>query len=682
MHPSEPPTTASPTTPDPNSTASHSGRLAEIKAQWKAKKEGSASPWEEVARLQREANNPLHNKHAKLPPLPQQHGSLWTCPRTGLVVPKTPLENLLWRNQLREAAEMDESLQDQLYTACQESCLFWINAFAMTYRQKMTGADGRERPVHGDDCHVPFITWLCQDAAVEDILLSISDGRDLAIRKSRDMGASWLCSTVFHWYWQFQPNKSFKEVSRKEDLVDKRGDMDSLFEKHRYLLRWQPDWLRPKAVRDNYMLLENRENGSVIRGESTNAHVGQGGRNTAILLDEFGRVDNGDEILLSTADTTSCRIVNSTPSGPGTSFHRIIREKRFHIVELPWWTHPEKGVGAKPIATPNGDIRWSNAWYEDQCTRRAKKDIAQNLDMDFGQAGDMFFDGKAVQRHKDNCATAPLVRVDLGWKTDYSIEDKAEIISHRRWQKLTAMMGESKGDWRIWVPLVDGRPPQNYTYVFGIDTSLGSGSSNSVATVIAVEINQVVGKLWSAFMSPEEFAEHVAMGGVWFGGKQGSAFLCWENNGPGGVLGRQLVRKLDYPRFYRQKLDDKVTIHKTPKWGWNSNKGRKMALLHFYREAVEHTRLVNPCAESLDEAMDYIIGPNGTPIPGKIREETAGGQELHGDHVIADALAWMAAEDRRKDAQRDTPGKAPGGSFADRRAKFKRSRQRDNAWSA
>jgi hypothetical protein len=148
-------------------------------------------------------------------------------------------------------------------------------------------------PDRGHEAHYPFITWAVQDEFIGELQDAIDGGHDTLINKSRDMGASWLCLSVLHWYWQFRPPVSFLEVSRKEELVDKAGSMDSLFEKHRYLLRWQPAWLRPRRIDDKYMHLGNLDLGSAIEGESTNGDAGRGGRKTAVLLDEFAAVPNG-----------------------------------------------------------------------------------------------------------------------------------------------------------------------------------------------------------------------------------------------------------------------------------------------------------------------------------------------------------------------------------------------------
>jgi hypothetical protein len=43
--------------------------------------------------------------------------------------------------------------------------------------------------------------------------------------------------------------------------------------------------------------------------------------------------------------------------------------------------------------------------------------------------------------------------------------------------------------------------------------------------------------------------------------------------------------------------------------------------------------------------LAYVLDGNGRVIPGRLRDESTGARENHGDRVIALALAWMALDD-------------------------------------
>jgi len=153
---------------------------------------------------------------------------------------------------------------------------------------KEIDATGRERPVITP--HTPFVLWDCQRVAASEIIAGVRDGRDVVVRKTRDMGASWLLSAIAVWGWMFHGWQSLL-VSRVEDLVDRTGDPDSLFWKVDYLIASQPEWLLPAKPERfakggewrQHMMLRHPESGATIAGQASTEHIGRGGRRTLIL---------------------------------------------------------------------------------------------------------------------------------------------------------------------------------------------------------------------------------------------------------------------------------------------------------------------------------------------------------------------------------------------------------------
>lgn len=99
------------------------------------------------------------------------------------LVPKGFDENLRWRIEMIRAARASAADQAALRRMCSEDILFYVNAFCWTY-------DPRR-----DDPTVPFITYPFQDEVFADLDASIGR-RDICIKKSRDMGASWMLCTL------------------------------------------------------------------------------------------------------------------------------------------------------------------------------------------------------------------------------------------------------------------------------------------------------------------------------------------------------------------------------------------------------------------------------------------------------------------------------------------------------
>jgi hypothetical protein len=586
----------------------------------------------------------------------------------------------LWRKNLRQAAINDLDLRVYLLSACQHSFHFWINAFCWTYRQKYVDGRGNERLIKGEESHHPMITWPIQDETATELIEAINHGTDVNLEKSRDMGASWLVLYITDWYFLFQKNVNIGLVSRKEVLVDNRGDMDSLFEKIRYNHRMMPGWMLPKMY-ERYMHLQNRELNSTIAGESTNQDVGRGGRKTFYVVDEAAAITNAEEIESSLSQNTPCQIWVSTPKGPMTQFHVRLKEGRGKRIQMPWWRHPEKSRGAKQLVDPDsGHIKWTSPWYEKLPEKMSRKTLAQEVDMSHGQAGDIFFDYNELERHRRDHEQKPYQVGDIVARDAWTEEELTRIIQEGKQQEFVFIAGHGASPWRLWINLIDNRPPQHLTYVFGIDVGNGAGESNSVITVKAREIGMIVAKWWSSFKSPEELALSAAYAGLWFGGTQTPSMICWENNGPGGIFGRKLV-KIGYPHYYRQRPTGTKRDKKSPRWGWHNNRERKEILLGMYRDALARDQIINPCKESLDEAMDYIYDPTGALIPARLREEAHGGRELHGDHVIADALCEMCSEElptQRKREQRPLAG-----TFLYRRERAAKIRktQQQNDWN-
>lgn len=92
------------------------------------------------------------------------------------------------------------------------------------------------------------------------------------MEKARDMGATWDACAYSVWRWLFIDNDAIGWGSRKEALVDKLGDPDSIFEKMRLLLKRLPTVFMPKdfnwSRHATFMKLTNPENGSIVSGEA------------------------------------------------------------------------------------------------------------------------------------------------------------------------------------------------------------------------------------------------------------------------------------------------------------------------------------------------------------------------------------------------------------------------------
>lgn len=272
---------------------------------------------------------------------------------------------------------------------CARDPVHWINTWAWTYDPRETCPN---LPFDLFPLQVEFIRWLqAREAAAEDGLAE----------KSRDMGFTWLCASYALWAWLFRPGFAAGFGSRKQDLVDKIGDPDCIFEKIRMLFRRLPRWMLPagftETEHDNFCKLLNPANGATITGEAGD-EIGRGGRKTIYFIDEAAYLERPQKVEAALSQTTRCRIWVSTPNGPGNPFAKKRHGGKIKVFTFHWKSDPRKnryevrdatgavvatGRGEAPPTVPAG-CRVVYPWYEAECERLGDPVvIAQELDIDY-----------------------------------------------------------------------------------------------------------------------------------------------------------------------------------------------------------------------------------------------------------------------------------------------------------
>jgi phage terminase large subunit len=246
---------------------------------------------------------------------------------------------------------------------CSTRVVHWLTVWGWTY-------DPREPdtviPFEPFPKQAEFLTWLREREATRD---------NGVVEKSRDMGVTWLCVAYATHGWLFRDGFAVGFGSRKLDLVDKRGDPDSIFEKIRFLLRHLPEWMMPPGFdwreHDNQGRLVNPANGATITGEGGD-QIGRGGRKSLYFVDEAAFLDYPDRIERSLSQTTHCRIDVSTPNGPGNPWKAFASRRR--VCGPQWscrcpkvggswrgWTSRRRG--RRTACSPPAAARWSGRWW-------------------------------------------------------------------------------------------------------------------------------------------------------------------------------------------------------------------------------------------------------------------------------------------------------------------------------
>lgn len=586
-------------------------------------------------------------------------------------VPKDLDANRAHRAKLIKLGNEDPAAAKELWEMCARDILFWANTFCYTFSPKD----------YPDDPHRPFLTWPYQDDALLRISRAIGK-RDIALPKSRDLGASWLCLLVLTHRWQFKTGQTFLLTSRKQEYVD-APSQKSLFWKIEYLFKMMPAWMTPKINRiKNHF--GNEDNGSSMDGEATVPDLGRGDRLTAIFMDEHAAMEKAAEIAAATQSATKTRISNSTPAGTAgdaAEFYKTCFNPATEVLPMWWPLHPEKSLGlywGDPVTgqivhyddwefpseynfLADGKLR--SVWYDEECARSTSdQTIAQELDIDFLKSGSPFFKPELIEKLSKECKppdrVGELVMTPMG-----DIEFEPTV----------------RGRLRLWMT---GEPRLERPYVVGCDIAAGTGgdqSSNSVASIFDPIDGLKVGEFASQEISPEDFARYV---GEILCPYFHDAYLIWEANGLGMSFGKIIVKELRYMKFYwRQSMD--VVIEKNQKKpGWWSGTKEKQILLKSYGEALKTGRFRNLSIEAVRECGEYVFAPNGTVVHDKARTATDGSStgENHGDRVIADALAWRFGQDYANHIPTAPQKEPPQSSFAYRRMLAERERKRESYW--
>lgn len=236
-------------------------------------------------------------------------------------------DNIRKRYELLADAENDPVKQAKLKELCSRDPVFWIDNFCWTF-------DPRR-----DECQeLPFVLYPYQKWFVREIINRLEKQGDFGVEKSRDMGASWLFAMVFQWCWMYRSGWDFLMGSYDEDFVDKIGDISSLFEKLRFNLRFQPQWLRPEGFcfkkHSNFQRLINPANGNSIIGRVINEKFGRAGRYRAVLLDEMAFAKYQDLAWQACSQSTKCRIATSTPNGKHNKYGQMMTDKTNRKIEF------------------------------------------------------------------------------------------------------------------------------------------------------------------------------------------------------------------------------------------------------------------------------------------------------------------------------------------------------------
>lgn len=227
---------------------------------------------------------------------------------------------------------------------------------------------------------IPFLLFDKQYEWMQWIHDNWKNQSDGLTEKSRDMGITWLSVATAAEFFLFHPGIAIGFGSRKAELVDRLGDLDSIFEKIRLYLRLIPPEFLPygQAAKEpnprrydelkdaSYMKIFNIENGSSITGEAGD-NIGRGGRKSIYFKDESAFYERPEKIDAALSQTSNCKQDISTPNGNGNAFYQKRAGGKIPVFTFHWKDDPRK----------------DEAWYQKQKDTLDSVTVAQEIDIDY-----------------------------------------------------------------------------------------------------------------------------------------------------------------------------------------------------------------------------------------------------------------------------------------------------------
>ena len=257
-----------------------------------------------------------------------------------------------YRRQIHTICAGDRAAQRDELALCAASPSYFVNVWCQFYEERrgQTPFGQGWLPAIQQAYMVDLLTWL-------DARLAHTGGPEAvgAISKPRDITATTtICQWLLHGFL-FAPVFSAKVISRKEELVDTAGDMDSVLERiasHLFADEdgWcpLPAWMRPEGIDDGFKIyrqhlkLARPGNRNRIRGESTSKRSARGGRSTVGFIDECNYIDRLELLLGAIMDSIQCLILVSSESIETTeAFQEYTKKLRdinpVLVRELEYW---------------------------------------------------------------------------------------------------------------------------------------------------------------------------------------------------------------------------------------------------------------------------------------------------------------------------------------------------------
>ncbi|MCZ6898282.1 MAG: TerL protein [Betaproteobacteria bacterium] len=230
---------------------------------------------------------------------------------------------------------------------------------------------------------IPFVLFPRQIDFLKWIHAKWQNGDRGLAEKSRDFGLTWLCGSYAASMCIFNNGFTTGFGSRKEALVDKKGDPKCIFEKIRFFIDYLPKEFRPKMYdeKQHATFMKITLGDSTITGEA-GYDIGRGARMSIYFVDEAAFIERQESVDAALSQTTNCQIDVSTPNGNGNLFFKKRHKGNIDVFTAHWRDDPRK----------------NDLWYAKQKKEQDEVTVAQEIDIDYNASVEnIFIPAKWVQ---------------------------------------------------------------------------------------------------------------------------------------------------------------------------------------------------------------------------------------------------------------------------------------------
>lgn len=429
---------------------------------------------------------------------------------------------------------------------------------------------------------IPFIL----NEAQKDLFNTLNASSRVMILKARQLGTSTAVTGYLYHMAITTPGINVALVGYNSDLTAE------LLDKVKTFYRTTPAAIRPRIQYNSKYEISFPAIDSKILVLPSSENVGRGYTLFAVLLTELAFWDKAPEKMLAIENAVPAGgkiIIESTPSGMGTEYHRMwMGENSYVKKKYGWW--------------------WGYTEEEIEVIRRRINNpmrFAQEYGLEFLSSGRPVFSSDLIKKLR---------------KGIYKVGDKVKDDDGNE-----TTVVENEDGLTIYFP-----PRENRTYVLGADVAEGvTGGDYSVFTIFDRKSGDEVA-FWRGYMAPEKFGHLIDKCGRFYN----NALAAIEINNHGLTTVTALKNKM-YPQIYFRpvlKMDTMGTRF-SDRLGWKTTRVTKPLMIDDLRESLADGSFKIHTEKTLDEMLTFVFGDDG---------EMTTQSSFHDDSIIASAIALQA----------------------------------------